>query len=154
MTKIITIIIIVSTVWSVISGIIEKHKKEKLAAQRDGAGKSATRFQAPQQQIRVSTQPQTPAELFDARLNALRQRPPKSVVVPTPDLVVKKQSPQSKRIKQIAPLHKKHCPLPPSESTSPSESRARAISKLFSRQSGIRTAVIVSEVLGKPVSRR
>ena len=64
MGKLITLIIIVSTVWSVISGLIEKHKKDKIKASQRGLGSTQTK-QA-QQSLRVTVAQQaTPAELFE-----------------------------------------------------------------------------------------
>jgi hypothetical protein len=151
MSKIIMIIIIVSTVWSVISGLIEKHKREKLASQ---GGDSSRRSQLKQQNLRVSTQPQTLAELFETRINALRQKPPARVVVPKPEIVKSAQEPGDTRIKSIKSLHKIDCPLPPKQRVRRPELRAGAFYRILKTPHGIRTAVVLSEVLGKPVSQR
>lgn len=151
MSKIIMIIIIVSTVWSVISGLIEKHKKDKLASQ---GGDLSRRSQLKQQNLQVSTQPQTPAELFDARINALRQRSPTRVVVPKPEIVKSARKPSDTTTKKIKPLHQEDCPLPAKQRVGHRHSRAWAFYRILKTTRGIRTAVILSEVLGKPVSLR
>ena len=151
MTKIITIIIIVSTVWSVISGLIEKHKKDKLASQGGGL---SSRSQLKQQNLQVSTQPQTPAQQFDARLNALRQRPPTRAVGPKPEIAKSAREPSGARIQSIKQLHQADCPLPPNQPVRRSQVRAGAFYSILKTPRGIRTAVILSEVLGKPVSQR
>jgi hypothetical protein len=151
MTKIITIIIIVSTVWSVISGLIEKHKRDKLASK---GGDLSRRSQLKQQNLQVSMQPQTLAELFDARINALRQKPPTRVVVPKAEIVKSAQEPSDTRIKSIKSLHQEDCPLPPKQRVRHRQSRAGAFYRILKTPRGIRTAVILSEVLGKPVSQR
>jgi hypothetical protein len=148
MTKIVTIIIIVSTVWSVISGIIEKHKKDKLAAQRKLGLKTG------------QNQPQIPqvtsADLFDARINALRKRPPASVPV-SPQVVVEKTPKRRNKkspIHRIKPLHEEDCPLPPLTPKKRIQSRAKAVSRLLKTPQNLRTAIILSEVLSKPISQR
>ena len=151
MSKIIMIIIIVSTVWSVISGLIEKHKRDKLASQGGGL---SSRSQLKQQNLRVSTQPQTLAELFDTRINALRQKPPTRVVVPKAEIVKSAQERRNDPIEIIKPLHQKDCPLPPKQRARHLQSRAGAFYRILKTPRGIRTAVILSEVLGKPVSQR
>ncbi|MBC8203791.1 MAG: hypothetical protein H8E91_08180 [Planctomycetes bacterium] len=152
MTKIVTIIIIVSTVWSVISGIIEKNKKGKLAKQRNvGVKTGQTQSQLPVQ---------TPVEIFEARINALRQRPPAKppakVVVPPQVIVEKPSTPKRKRgpIEHIKPLHTKDCPLPTVKAKKRRLSRAGAVSSLLRTPQSVRTAVILSEVISKPVSQR
>ena len=151
MSKIITIIIIVSAVWSVISGLIEKHKRTKLASNGSDLSRSS---QLKQQNLRVSTQPKTLAELFETRINALRQRPPTRVVVPKPEIVKRAQEPSGTRIEGIKPLHQEDCPLPPKQPVRHRQSRAEAFYRILKSPRGIRTAVILSEVLGKPVSQR
>ena len=156
MGKIITIIIIATAVWSTISGLIEKHKKEKLAAQK---GPRPARGQQPQQRsLRVTTTPQTPeAEILEARIDALRSKPAK-IKVPTTTLeqppVKRKVRPIHDEPTPIKPLHKEDCPLPPTTSSRKVHARAKAISTLLKSPRSIRTAVILSEVLRKPISLR
>jgi hypothetical protein len=148
MTKIITIIIIVSTIWSVISGIIEKHKKEKLAKQGNVGLKTVqTQVQIPRQSL---------PELFEARINALRKRPSKKVPVPTEVLVNLDPKQRDKKAagSRIKPLHKQDCPLPTTKDKKRRQTRAMAVSKLLKTPHSVRTAIILTEVLSKPISQR
>ncbi|MDP6541389.1 MAG: hypothetical protein QGF07_01260 [Phycisphaerales bacterium] len=153
MTKIITIIIIVSTVWSVISGIIEKNKKQKMASARAEGQK---RPPPTQQTMRVTqTQQVTPQTLFEERLNALRRRPVKRTPPQPPQVVIEKSREQKQpAIGKIKPLHQEDCPLQPPQLSKRKRSRANAISDLLSSTRSIRGAIILSEVLGKPLSQR
>jgi hypothetical protein len=147
MTKIITIIIIVSTVWSVISGIIEKHKKEKLAKQGNLGLKTG--------QSKPQLQVQTPANLFESRINALRKRP--TTGVSSPPQVVVEVTPKHRNENSgdlIKSLHKKDCPLPPKKAVNIRQSRAMAVFNLLKTPSGAKTAIILSEIISKPVSQR
>ena len=148
MTKIITIIIIVSTVWSVISGIIEKHKKEKLAGQRNLGLKTGQ--SKPQMQV------QTPATLFESRINALRKRPTTRVAPPPQVVVAEISKPKARKtqIEKLKSLHDKDCPLPPKKARRIRQTRAMAVSDLLKTQQSMRTAIILSEAISKPVSQR
>ena len=148
MTKIITIIIIVSTIWSVISGIIEKHKKEKLAKQGNVGLKTVqTQVQIPRQSL---------SELFEARINALRKRPSKKAPVPTEVLVNldPKQRDRKATVSRLKPLHNQDCPLPTTKDKKRRQTRAMAVSKLLKTPHSVRTAIILTEVLSKPISQR
>ena len=151
MTKIITIIIIVSTVWSVISGIIEKHKKDKLASQKGILGDN--RQQGPAS-LRVSSPQPTAFEKFEARIEHLRQRPQQRAIAPVPN--IEKSSTESHRTerKKIKTLHVEECPLQPTTGAVPKGTRASAISSLLQDRGSIKKAVVLSELLRKPVSMR
>ncbi len=147
MTKIVTIIIIVSTVWSVISGIIEKQKRAKLSSKREVGLQTGQKPTLPKQPT---------VEMFESRIDALRKRPSPRIAAP-PTVVVEKlpkKKVRKKRIEHIKPLHQEDCPLPPKQSSRPSRSRARAVSMLLKTPQSVRTAVILSEALGKPISQR
>jgi hypothetical protein len=148
MTKIITIIIIVSTVWSVISGIIEKHKKDKLTKPGNvGLKKAQTQVQSPRESL---------SEIFEARINALRKRPTKKTPVSTEVLVALDpiQRDQTRAGSLIKPLHKQDCPLPTTKDRKRRQTRAMAVSKLLKTPHSVRTAIILTEVLSKPISQR
>ncbi len=156
MGKIITIIIIVSAVWSTISGLIEKHKKEKMAAQK--GPRPAGGQQSPQRSLRVTTTPRTSeAEILETRIDALRNRPAKINIPSTlqehPPVERIAQTRQNK-LSKIEPLHKKDCPIPPTTYIRKGNTRAKAVSALLKSPRSIRTAVILNEVLQKPVSQR
>jgi hypothetical protein len=151
MTKIITIIIIVSTVWSVISGIIEKHKKDKLASQKRILGSNPQQGPA---SLRVSSPQPTAFEKFEARIEHLRQRPQQRAIAPVPN--IEKSSTESHRTerKKIKTLHVEECPLQPTTGAVPKGTRASAISSLLQDRGSIKKAVVLSELLRKPVSMR
>jgi hypothetical protein len=151
MTKIITIIIIVSTVWSVISGIIEKHKKDKLASQKRILGNNPEQGPA---SLRVSSPQPTAFEKFEARIEHLRQRPQQRVIAPVQNIEKSSQKSHRTEIKKIKTLHVEECPLQPTTGTVPKGTRAHAISSLLQDRGSIKKAVVLSELLRKPVSMR
>jgi len=116
MTKIITIIIIVSTVWSVISGIIEKHKKDKLASQKRILGNNPEQGPA---SLRVSSPQPTAFEKFEARIEHLRQRPQQRVIAPVQNIEKSSKKSHRTEIKKIKTLHVEECPLQPTTGTVP-----------------------------------
>jgi hypothetical protein len=139
----ITYLIIASVVWSIISGIIEKRKaKAKLAAQagRDGA-----------------SDPQAGAQTWKAdpvsvKVESLRRRrkqqPPKQQQTPVPKR-------KSKRgFESIKPLHKAECPVPSLASLQKKPTPAKQLAKMLKNRRNMRTAIVLSEILGKPVSQR
>jgi hypothetical protein len=129
----ITFVIILSIVWSIVSSIIEKRKAaaKKEAALGNLGGN-------------VPTQKQTP---MSVKVQSLRQR--------------KKQVPITTDVEQIErglepilKLHKEDCPLPPKKLSQSAPRPARQIAALLSDRRNIRTAIVLTEILGKPVSQR
>ena len=135
----ITIIIILSVVWSIVAGIIEKRKA---AAKKAGV--------TPQSQRSFKADPVT------VKVESLRRRqktqqkvqPPQAVTQP-PRTVIKKKS-----IRPIEGFHKKDCPLPPTTERSSIPAPAKRLAGMLRNQHNIRTAIVLSEILDKPISQR
>jgi hypothetical protein len=139
----VTIMIIASVVWSIVSGIIAKKKAEakKLAAKQSGA--------SPQIDPSLQFEEPSPAQI---RIESLRRKKKKTVTV-DPDPVV--QKPRKRKLEPIKSLHTKGCPLPPVEIPKRhTKSHARQIATLLSNRRNLRTAIVLSEILSKPVSQR
>ncbi len=131
----VTFVIILSVVWSIVSGIIEKRKA---AAKKEAAqGNLSTQSAHPQLQ-------QSPVNV---KVQSLRRR--KQPVSPPVQVARPKHE-----IHPIAPLHKEECPLPPQESRQSAPKPAGQIVELLNNRRNIRTAIVLSEILGKPVSQR
>ncbi|MDP7008830.1 MAG: hypothetical protein QGI78_04585 [Phycisphaerales bacterium] len=153
MTKIITIIIIVSTIWSAISGIIEKKKRDKKAVHAGGHTQGVGLSVDPQVQVQ-----NTPS---DSRIDALRKRPKQRTTFvgaarPIAEKLETVAKQPRKKIDHIDPLHDEACPLQ-SKASKPSRNRemtADALYRLLRDHKNARTAIVLSEVLGKPVSQR
>ena len=126
----VTLIIILSVVWSVISSIIEKKKA------------------AAAKQPNVKVKPQQKVESLRRRKRATQVTKPAE-----PELI---QSKQKKRRRQpIEPLHDASCPLPPKVSTvQKAESPSKQLALMLRNNRNLRTAIVLSEILSKPVSLR
>ncbi len=129
----VTFVIILSVVWSIVSGIIEKRK----AAAKKEASKVRSKGQPSQSQ-------KSPVNL---KVQSLRRR--KKPVQPPVEF-----SQPEREMKQIKPLHKEECPLP-SQPVRPSGLKpAKQIAQLLGNRRNLRTAMVLNEILGKPVSQR
>jgi hypothetical protein len=129
----ITYLIIASVVWSIVSGIIEKRKA---AAKKEAA------------KVNLSRQPTQPMQSpVSVKVQSLRRkRQPAPTPPPTP-------APERDR-KPIPGLHKEECPLPPQQSTPTAPRPAKQIAGLLGNRRNIRTAIVLSDILNKPVSQR
>ncbi len=131
----VTLVIILSVVWSIVSGIIEKRKA---AAKKEGArGIRSTQSATPQSQ-------QSPVTVKVQSLRRRNQPVQPAAVVTEPE---RKRGP-------IASLHKERCPLPPQGPKQKVPAPAMQIAKLLHNRRNTRTAIVLSEILGKPVSQR
>ena len=142
----ITIIIILSVVWSIVAGIIEKRKA---AAKKAGV--------TPQSQRSFKADPVT------VKVESLRRRqktqqkvqPPQAVTQPPPTVIKKKSiQPIEVLIQPIEGLHKEDCPLPPTTEGSSTPAPAKQLAGMLRNQHNIRTAIVLSEILDKPISQR
>ncbi len=142
----VTLIIILSVVWSVISSIIEK---KKAAAAKQPNVKVKPQQKSPE----VSTE--WKANPVQVKVESLRRRKRATQVTKPaePELI---QSKQKKRRRQpIEPLHDASCPLPPKVSTvQKAESPSKQLALMLRNNRNLRTAIVLSEILSKPVSLR
>ncbi|MBC8201113.1 MAG: hypothetical protein H8E86_03625 [Planctomycetes bacterium] len=129
----VTFIIILSVVWSIVSSIIEKRK----AAAKKEAGRLELSGQSPAQ----SQQP------VSVKVQSLRRRK-KAEPIPAP------VSKKSQGLKPIVDLHKKECPLPPRQARRSRPSTSKQIAALLSNRRNVRTAIVLAEILDKPISQR
>lgn len=140
--KIGTIIIIVSVVWSIISGIIAKRQAaaKKLAAKEAfsaGGEESLEVWNAKPAEVRVESLRR-------------RKRAPKQV-----EPVAQKRVSRRNQTQLISSLHDADCPLPQSKSSSKrSKTAAKQITRLLKNRRNLRTAIVLNEILSKPISVR
>lgn len=138
----ITYLIIVSVVWSIVSGIIEKRKaKAKLAAQQ---GLDGARNPQPDAQSWNAD----PVSVKVESLRRRKQQPTKQPKAPAPIHNT------GQRIQPLNPLHRADCPVPPRVTTKKQQSPAKQLAKMLNNRRNLRTAIVLSEILGKPVSQR
>jgi hypothetical protein len=137
----VTLIIILSVVWSIISGIIEK---KKAAAKKEAAKRGVSTADQPT----VSTQ--LKADPVQVKIESLRRRTKAKVQQPPPQ-----SKPIKEEAKRIPSLHVDTCPLPPSGTPTKKETLpSKQLSAMLQNSRNIRTAIVLSEILGKPVSQR
>jgi hypothetical protein len=150
----ITIIVILSIVGSIVSGIMEKRKAA--AAKK---ARSASLGSSPQPAVKT----QWKADPVAVKIESLRRR--HAVIqeksVPKPDKPLPKPDKLTpipvdfQKIKPIAPLHVEDCPLPPTQSRArASKAPSIQLASMLRNQRNIRTAIVLSEILGKPISQR
>jgi hypothetical protein len=138
----ITYLIIASVVWSIVSSIIEKRKAaaKKAASQR----KTGTTIQPMAQEVEpVSVKVQSLRSRAKKRPPTPAQSPPEPVAVT-----------QKRKTKRLEPLHKEDCPLPPLKEAKAPSIPAKQIAKLLKNRRNLRTAMVLTEILGKPISQR
>jgi hypothetical protein len=129
----ITFIIILSVVWSIVSSIIEKRK----AAAKKEAARLELSGQAP-------VQAKSPVSV---KVQSLRRRK-KSV----PEAVPVAQTTDD--IQPFVSLHKADCTLPPQQARNSTPKPSKLIAALLSNRRNVRSAIVLAEILGKPVSQR
>lgn len=130
-----------SIVWSIIAGIIEKRKK---AAARS----ASTRPDSKQ----VSLKAEWKADPVQVKIESLRRRGvSQSARVETPPTEPRKTTSRN----PIQSLHRKECPLPSAPVRSNKEQiPAAQIAELLQNKRNIRTAIVLTEIISKPVSQR
>ena len=144
--KSVTYLIIISIVWSIISGILEKKRAK--------AKKNAAMIGLDSKPIKVDALKADPVNVL---VKSLQNRQPQRKIAPTkqPEFasMPKPISAQKRKVEAIKSLHKENCPLPPKVEVK-RESQAKQISVLFKNRCNIRTAIVLNEILGKPVSKK
>ncbi len=135
----VTIIVILSIVWSVIAGIIEKKK----AAAKKAAASS------PKQPTVQAGQAEWKADPIKVKIESLRRRKIAQSVI-----TIDPEPKQPRKVKPIKPLHVPDCPLPPQPSTRKSSAPAKQLAAMLHDKRNIRTAIVLNEILSKPVSQR
>jgi hypothetical protein len=133
----VTFVIILSVVWSIVSSIIEKRKA--------AAKKEAGRVDLSGQAVGQTTTP------VSVKVQSLRRRKtavPKAVPNAAP--VVRSRE----GIKPLSKLHKEDCPIPPQNAKIVAPRPSKQFAALFSNRRNLRTAIVLTEILGKPISQR
>ncbi len=129
--------IALSVAWSIIAGIIEKRKKsQQNAVKRASSGQSS-----------VLVESEWKADPVEVKIESLRRRSKRQGAAPAPRKSTHKKSIQS--------LDKEDCSLPPAIS-GPSKAvlPARQLAHMLQNRRNLRTAIVLSEVLGKPMAHR
>jgi hypothetical protein len=136
----VTIIIILSVVWSIVSGIIEKKKA------------AAKRVAKVVPQPRVATEWQ--ADPVNVKIESLRRRKKSQQSVQVAP-VAPAAPPKGQAMAPIKSLHVQDCPLTPvSTNIRNSVAPSRQLAAMLRNDRNIRTAIVLSEILSKPVSQR
>jgi hypothetical protein len=133
----VTFVIILSVVWSIVSSIIEKRK----AAAKKEAGRVDLSGQAVGQTA-------TPVSVKVQSLRRRKTAVPKAVPNAAP--VVRSRE----GIQPLSKLHKEDCPIPPQNAKIVAPRPSKQFAALFSNRRNLRTAIVLTEILGKPISQR
>ena len=156
----ISIIVLLSIVWSIVSAIIEKRQKAK-TQQLNGERQNRNIGLKTKPVVRSQTKP-SPVINVDpeiVRVKALRRKRAQETVEQITQLqpVVEQVKPIAKKteITKLKKLHKEACDLPPTEFKRPKRpSPAKQIARMLKNKRNLRTAVVLSEILQKPLSLR
>ncbi len=135
----VTIIVILSVVWSIIASIIEKKKA--------AAKKASTTEKQPTVQTEWKANPAS------VKVESLRRRSRAASIPP----IEEKIPPTLKGWKEhtpIKPLHGTDCPLPATPASLKKVIPAVQLAKMLKNRRNIRTAIVLNEILSKPVSQR
>jgi hypothetical protein len=137
----ITIIVILSVVWSIIASIIEKKKA------------AAKKITSVEEQPTVKTA--LKVDPVKVKIESLRRRGLKPSIPPTIEKQVNPLPNRSKSLKPISPLHTEDCPITPTiQPVRKNSIPANQLAKMLKNRRNIRTAIVLSEILSKPVSLR
>ena len=155
----ITFIVILSIVWSIISAIIEKRAKanKQLLIDQDqnrNIGLKTKRVVRP----RPKSAPVITVDPELVRVEALRRKRAhlQAKQENPPEPVVEQVKPvPKKKIASIKKLHEEACDLPPTKFKKREKpTPGQQIAKMLQNRRSLRTAVVLSEILQKPVSIR
>ena len=135
----VTIIVILSVVWSIIASIIEKKKA--------AAKKVSTTEKQP------TVQTEWKADPVSVKVESLRRRT-RAVSIPLIDEKVPQIPKKQKGLQSIKPLHVTDCPLPPTGTNREKVIPATQLANMLKNHKNIRTAIVLNEILSKPVSQR
>jgi len=155
----ITFIVILSIVWSIISAIIEKRQKANKQLLKDqdqnrNIGLKTKRVVRPQ----PKSAPVITVDPELVRVEALRRKRAHiqaEQAIPSEPHVEPVKSLPKKKIAKIKKLHKEACDLPPTQFVKREKpTSGQQIAKMLQNRRNLRTAVVLSEILQKPVSIR
>ena len=133
----VTFVIILSVVWSIVSSIIEKRKA--------AAKKEAGRVDLSGQAVGQTTTP------VSVKVQSLRRRK-KAVPKAVPNAAPVVRSTQG--LQPLSKLHKEDCPIPPQNAKIVAPRPSKQFAALFSNRRNLRTAIVLTEILGKPIAQR
>lgn len=150
----VTLIIILSVVWSIISSIIEK-KKAAAAKQRNVKVKPQQKSLEVPKQKSLEVPTEWKADPVQVKVESLRRRKRATQVAKPAEPELIQSSPKKRRRQPLKPLHEESCPLPPTIRTvQKAESPAKQLALMLRNERNLRTAIVLSEVLSKPISLR
>ncbi len=155
----ISFIVIMSIVWSIISAIIEKRAKAKKQLLLD---QNQNRNIGLKTKSVLRSQPKpTPIITVDPeliRVEALRRKRAQvqaKQANPLEPVVEKVKAGPKQNISKIQKLHKEACDLPPTTFVKPKKpTPGQQIAKMLQNRRNLRTAVVLTEILQKPISIR
>ena len=134
------IVIVLSVVWSILAQIIEK---KKAAAKKNASLDSSSQ---------LTVQTEWNADPIQIKVESLRRRVrSKSAQAEPPQPIPTKR--ESKQFESIKPLHVEDCELQPITSKlRNSKSPSKQLAIMLRNNRNIRTAIILSEILSKPIA--
>ena len=155
----ISFIIIMSVVWSIISAIIEKRAKAKKQLLLD---QNQNRNIGLKTKSVLRSQPKpTPIITVDPeliRVEALRRKRAQvqaKQANPLEPVVEQVKARPKQNVSKIQKLHKEACDFPPATIIKPEKpTPGQQIAKMIQNRRNLRTAVVLSEILQKPISIR
>ena len=159
----ISFIVILSIVWSVISGIIEKQKKAAKLKQANFDVSTPTKVKTTPDSTPWKADPkQVKIELLRRKQKATIKTKTTPVATPAPVKVKKPKqdnpvqvAKKQKKSASIKPLHEEACELKPiSTQVRKKPAPARQIAKLLNNRRNLRTAIVLTEVLSPPLANR
>ena len=159
----ISIIVILSIVWSIISAIIEKRKAaEKKAGlkqlPKQASLKTREVFKADPAQVKIERlrrrkRVSMPQPVVQQKVTVdPQQTKPKRTPVQTPPIETVQNEPL---IEGIAPLNHDESDLNTVKKAKKQTSKSsKQLSEMLKKRKNLKTAIVLSEVLGKPVAKR
>ena len=155
----ISFIVIMTVVWSIISAIIEKRAKAQKQLLLD---QNQNRNIGLKTKSVVRSQPKpTPIITVDPeliRVEALRRKRAQvqaKQANPLEPVVEQVKAVPKENFAKIQKLHKEACDLPPTTFVKPVKpTPGQRIAKMIQNRRNLRTAVVLSEILQKPISIR
>ncbi|HIO20237.1 MAG TPA: hypothetical protein EYN11_03985, partial [Phycisphaerales bacterium] len=130
--KSITYLIILSVVWSIISGILEKKKAK--------AKKNAAKVGLESGSVSVETFTEDPVTVLVESLRR-KKRVQKQPEVVSPQ---KRSGDESHRIKGLKPLHVADCPVPQKAQAKRRLSAASQLGTMLQNRHNVRTAIVLA----------
>jgi hypothetical protein len=136
------IMVALSIIWSIVASIIEKKKKaEKAAASKP---------------LRTHVSSELRVDPVNIKIESLRRRKKPQTKVQAPTQLTPSLTSTIKPLSRtlIKPLHVEACPLPSVQRIARAHKPAVQFAAMLNNKRNIRTAIVLNEILSKPISLR